>query len=70
VVNVVLGGAVEPDGMQAAHRGMIRFFTGCRVRMPTYEKGKEFARHGPIYEILGSVGYFVNPYRSWKTGSN
>jgi IS30 family transposase len=40
------------------------------IRTLTYDNGKEFAKHGLIDEILGSEGYFANPYHSWERGLN
>ena len=40
------------------------------VHTLTYDNGKEFARHALIDEILGSKGYFAQPYHSWERGLN
>jgi IS30 family transposase len=40
------------------------------VHTLTYDNGKEFARHALIDEILGSTGYFAQPYHSWERGLN
>ena len=41
-----------------------------RVHTLTYDNGKEFSQHALIDEILGSQGYFANPYHSWERGLN
>jgi IS30 family transposase len=40
------------------------------VHTLTYDNGKEFSQHALIDEILGSQGYFANPYHSWERGLN
>ena len=44
--------------------------TRDKVKTLTYDNGKEFAKHLFIDDILGSQGYFTNPYSSWKRGLN
>ena len=42
----------------------------ARVKIMTYDNGKEFCGHAKIDEALGSTGYFARPFASWERGSN
>jgi IS30 family transposase len=41
-----------------------------KIHTLTYDNGKEFTNHLLIDDVLGSTGYFANPYRSWERGLN
>jgi IS30 family transposase len=41
-----------------------------RVKMITYDNGKEFAEHKFIDALIGSMSYFADPFASWQRGMN
>ncbi len=42
----------------------------ARVKMQTFDNGKEFAGHAHIDQQLQSTAYFARPFASWERGSN
>ena len=42
----------------------------ARVKMLTFDNGKEFAAHDHIDEQLQSMAYFARSFASWEQGSN
>jgi IS30 family transposase len=42
----------------------------ARVTTLAYDTGKEFSGHAKKDEVLGSTGYFAQPFASWERGSN
>jgi len=42
----------------------------AKVRILTYDNGKEFSDHAHIDAVLGSTGYFADSFASWQRGSN
>lgn len=66
----LIGGKADKKNSTSVNAVMIRALQGQPLHSITPDRGKEFAKHEEITDLLNVQFYFPQPHQPWQRGSN